>query len=158
MFTVAASNLKEYFAADPVREADLRAVDRLVRNAAPELKREFFGGTGAGKPGMGMSLIGYGKFQYQVKSSAEPVDWPVIGLALQKNYLSLYVSAVRNDRYLVQDYAGELGKVSLGQNCVRFKKADDLDDSGLGTLLLHHVQDGLATGELELRYDRVKAS
>ncbi|UMP04824.1 DUF1801 domain-containing protein [Amycolatopsis sp. EV170708-02-1] len=157
MFTVAASNLEEYFAADPAREADLRAVDRLVREAAPELKREFFGGTGAGKPGMGMSLIGYGKFQYRVKSSSEPIDWPIVGLALQKNYLSLYVAAVRNDRYLVEDYAGRLGKVGLGQNCVRFKKAGDLDESGLGALL-HHVQDGLATGELEPRYGRVKAS
>lgn len=156
MFIVAASSLQEYFAADPAREADLRAVDRLIREAAPELTREFFGGTGAGKPGMGMSLIGYGKFQYRVRSSPEPIDWPVIGLALQKNHISLYVSAVRDGRYLVEDYASELGKVSLGRNCVRFAKADDLDGSGLGSLV-RHIRNGLATGELGLRYGRVKA-
>ena len=35
---------------------------------------------------MRMSLIGYGSFQYEMKSG-ERVVWPIIGVALQKNYL-----------------------------------------------------------------------
>jgi hypothetical protein len=38
-------------------------------------------------------MIGYGRYQYTVKSSPAPVSWPILGLALQKNYISLYNSA-----------------------------------------------------------------
>jgi hypothetical protein len=40
-----------------------------------------------------MTMIGYGRYQYTVKGSPEPVTWPVLGVALQKNYLSFYCSA-----------------------------------------------------------------
>jgi hypothetical protein len=66
----------EYFDADPAREADLKAFDALVRQTIPSLERWFCGGADAGKPGMRMKLIGYGAFQYEVKSG-ERVEWPI---------------------------------------------------------------------------------
>lgn len=155
MFHVEASSLAEYFAYDPEREHDLRAVDGVVRVAAPELERHFFTGTGAGKPGMSIKMIGYGTFQYRVKASREPIDWPVVALALQKNYLSLYVSAVEDGAYLLNQYAGRLGKVRVGQNCARFEKAADLDTGTLAELV-RRIGTGLAAGELELRYGRAE--
>jgi hypothetical protein len=154
MFKVEASTLEEYFAADPGREADLRAVDRLIRATAPGLARRFFGGTADGSPGMSMRLIGYGLFQYRVKSSAQPVDWPVVGLALQKNYLSLYVAAVEDGAYVVGQYAGRLGKVKLGRNNITFAAFADLDRTGLAELVAY-VDRGIADGSLEARYGRV---
>src|SRR3954447_8498362 len=107
MYKVAASSLQEYFRADPDREPDLRAVDKVIRESAPGLKRRFFGGTGDGRPGMSMTMIGYGSFQYRVKGSEEPIDWPVVGLALQKNYLSLYIAAVNGEKYVVEENADD---------------------------------------------------
>ncbi|WP_163511708.1 DUF1801 domain-containing protein [Fodinicola acaciae] len=155
MFKVDASTVNEYFSADPAREADLRAVDRLIRSAAPALKRQFFGGTPGGRPGMSMRLVGYGLFQYHVKASAQPIDWPVIGLALQKNHLSLYVAAVEDGAYVVERFAGRLGKVSLGRNNIRFRTYADLGHDGL-TDLVRYVGDGIVSGRLELRYGRVQ--
>lgn len=154
MYRVDANTVEEYFTADPERENDLRAVDRLIREMAPALKRHFFAGTAEAKPGMAMKMIGYGTFQYRVMSSREPVDWPVTGLALQKNYISLYFSTTREGRYIVEDYAGELGKVSIGKNCVRFKTMGDLNDRTLASLL-KDVEASTRSGEHTLQYGRV---
>ena len=96
MHKVQANTLDEYFNVDPARKSDLEAMDALIRETAPELKRWFYAGASGGKPGMRMSLIGYGAFQYEVKSG-ERVEWPIIGIALQKNYLTLYTSVFKDD-------------------------------------------------------------
>jgi hypothetical protein len=42
----------------------------------------------------------------------EPGVWPVVALAAQKRYLSLYVCAVVDGEYVAERYASELGDVS----------------------------------------------
>lgn len=155
MFTVAATTLTEYFAADPAREPDLRQVDKAIRAAAPGLKRYLFTGTGAGRPGMSMTMIGYGRFQYRVRASEEPIDWPVLGLALQKNYISLYVAAVVGDGYMVEEYADRLGKAKVGQNMVRFRRAAELDQAAFAELL-GRIDAGARDGTISYRYGRAK--
>jgi hypothetical protein len=39
----------------------------------------------------------------------------------------LYVCAVHNGEYLAEKHAKELGKVSVGKSCIRFKKVEDLN-------------------------------
>jgi hypothetical protein len=70
-------------------------------------------GTPAGEPGMRMKMIGYGKFRYEVQSG-QTVEWPIIGVALQKNYISVYVAIRKNGRPIVETYAGELGELRSG--------------------------------------------
>ncbi len=60
MFKVTAGSVEEFFRFDPAREQDLRAVDTLIRAAAPSLPRWFFPGTRPGQPGMTITMIGYG--------------------------------------------------------------------------------------------------
>jgi hypothetical protein len=153
MFTVDATTLTEYFAADPVREPELRQVDKAIRAAAPGLKRYLFTGTGSGRPGMSMTMIGYGRFHYRVRASEKPIDWPVLGLALQKNYISLYVAAVIGDRYLVEDYADRLGKAKVGRNMVRFRRAEEMDPAAFAELL-GRIDAGARDGTIGFRYGR----
>jgi hypothetical protein len=42
-------------------------------------------------------------------------------------YLSLYVSAARDGRYLTQVYGDRLGKVKVGSSSISFRRLDDLD-------------------------------
>ncbi len=93
MFKVTAQSIDEYFRFDPPREADLRRIDGMIRAAAPELSRWLVRGTAPGKAGMSMTMIGYGKFEYTVKTSPDEIAWPIVGLALQKNHFSLYLAA-----------------------------------------------------------------
>ncbi|HEY2710135.1 MAG TPA: DUF1801 domain-containing protein [Caulobacteraceae bacterium] len=156
MFKVTATDIDSYIGFDPVRAPDLRRVDELIRASAPSLERWFVAGTAAGQPGMSMSMIGYGQFIYRVQASTEPVAWPVVGLALQKNYLSLYCSATRGAGSFTLEYAGRLGDGSLSQKGVlSFVRAADLDPEGFAEMLTA-LERLLAEKALVLRYGRVK--
>lgn len=159
MFKVAAADIETYFAFDPSREADLRAVDRMIREAAPTFKRWFVAGTAQGQPGMNMAMIGYGRFTYTVRSSPQPIAWPIIGLALQKNYLSLYLSARRDGAPLLSFYADRLGKkVSVSKiGALTFAQAADIDRDGF-TAMLQTLAADLDNRRIELRYGRAKPS
>jgi hypothetical protein len=125
MFRVTADTLQEYLNFDPERKDDLVKLHKLITEAAPNLKRYFHKGTPAGQAGMRMKMIGYGKIRYAAKSG-ESIEWPVIGVALQKNYISLYVSVTKQREPIVPRYAGKLGELRIGRNNLSFERFDDL--------------------------------
>ncbi|HEV2331543.1 MAG TPA: hypothetical protein VGV16_00150 [Gammaproteobacteria bacterium] len=134
MFKVPVDSLAAYLDFDPDRKADLKRLDKSIRDAAPDLKRHFHAGTLAGEPGMRFKMIGYGKFHYMA-SSGEQVAWPVIGIALQKNYISVYVSATRRGRPLVALYAKRLHALRAGRNNFSFIQFSDLDGDAWSALV-----------------------
>ena len=51
-----------------------------------------------------------------------------MGLASQKQYVSLYLCATVDGGYLAEENADRLGaKVSVGKSCIRFKRLSDID-------------------------------
>jgi hypothetical protein len=48
-------------------------------------------------------MIGYGRFLY--------LSRPVVGVALQKNYISVYLSVTREGQPILQAYRGALGEL-----------------------------------------------
>jgi len=133
MFRVDVDGLDAYLGFDPKRKPDLIKLDGVIRKAAPALKRHFHAGTPAGSAGMRMKMIGYGKFQYAIKSG-ETTPWPVIGVALQKNYISVYLAVTKDKQPLVKRYAGSLGELRSGDNNFSFETFDDLDAAQLSKL------------------------
>ncbi len=94
----------------PNRKAALTTIHRAIRKAVPKLK--------AG---------GYDIGPYCTKSGCTS-EWFKVGLASQKNHISLYICACdENDGYLAENNKGRLGKVSMGKSCIRFKKLEQLD-------------------------------
>ncbi len=151
MFKVQAGSVEEYLRFDPAREDDLRALDELIRHAAPGLPRWFVPGTPDGQPGMTMTMIGYGRFQYSVKSSLVPVSWPVLGLALQKNYISLYNSANGDGPPFTCAYADRLGRARVSKKgVVTFSALRDTSLQAL-TEMIAAIDGGLANGQLTAR-------
>jgi len=99
-------------------------LDSAIREAVPQLPVKFWeqklwGGTD-------QRIIGYGE-QTSRLSSGKDVTWFVVGLALQKQYISLYVNAVENNRYLAEARKDELGKAKVGKSSISFKRLDDLN-------------------------------
>jgi hypothetical protein len=133
MFRVDVDSLDAYFDFDPKRKPELVKLDGVIRQSAPALKRHFHAGTPAGSAGMRMKMIGYGQFQYAIKSG-KTTPWPVIGIALQKNYISVYLAATSDGRPLVQRYAGRLGALRSGNNNFSFEAFDDLNVTALSKL------------------------
>lgn len=151
MFRVIADGLEAYLAFDPDRAADIEKLHALMRKAAPSLKRHFHAGTPAGEAGMRMSMIGYGRFRYAIKSG-KTAWWPVIGVALQKNYISVYVALTRDGKPLVPHYAGKLGELRMGGNNFSFEAFDDLNAQAVSALFAEAAAIFKADGQNPVRY------
>jgi hypothetical protein len=108
---------------DEPRRSQIRELHELVRATVPTLR-----------PRMQAGMIGYGSYHYRGASGREG-DWPVIAVASNARYISLYVMATVGDAYLVETYRDRLPKASIGRSCVRFRRLEDLDRAELTQLL-----------------------
>ena len=88
---------------------------------------------------MRFKMIGYGKFQY-VARNGQYVDWPAVGVALQKNYISVYLSVIKDGASLIQLYSRKLGQLKLGRNHFSFRTYEDLDVRLLASLFAEAEQ------------------
>ena len=105
------------------RKKDIDFIHDFIQKTVPGLK-----------PYFATNMIGYGSFQY-LDSKKQKRDWPIIALANQKNYISIYVCAVSGEQYAAEKYEKELGKVSVGRSCIRFKKIEDVNFDTLKIVL-----------------------
>ncbi len=110
-----AKTVKEYLSAVPKERKELvEFLHAFIQKAVPKLKPHF-----------AYNMLGYGSFPY-LNYKKEMIEWPVISLANQKNYVSVYVCALDGKQYLAEKFEKDLGKVSVGKSCIRFKKLEDL--------------------------------
>lgn len=106
------------------RGDDLLLLDELIREAMPRLSRTLWRGKMWG--GTEQAIIGYGVI-HQKRPRGADVEWFLVGLAVQKKHLSIYVNAAEDGAYLVQQRSGLLGKVKVGAAAVTFASASDLN-------------------------------
>lgn len=126
-----ASNPAEYLAQlEEPRKVEVTALNALVRKLAPKLE-----------PCVHSGILGYGRYHYKYASGREG-DSCRIGIASNKNYISLYISACDGDGYLAERYKEALPKANIGKGCVRFKRLGDLDQDARKRLIKEaaHVQ------------------
>ncbi len=111
-----AKTVKEYLqAVPPERRETMEFLHSFIQKTSPKLKAHF-----------AYNMLGYGSFPYK-NHKKETIEWPTIALANQKQYISLYVCAVIKSEYVAEKYKKDLGKVSVGKSCIRFKKLSDLN-------------------------------
>ncbi len=121
---VNAKSVKEYLGAlPPERREPIEFLHKFIQKTVPSLKSHF-----------AYNMLGYGSFPY-VNYKKENIEWPVVALASQKQYMSLYVCAVHDGKYLAETHKKDLGKVSVGKSCIRFKKLEDLNLKTVATVL-----------------------
>ena len=105
------SDADDWIAALPEpRRTDIAAIDARIQAIAPGLRRY-----------VERAFLAYGQYHY-VGASKREGDWPVLAIASNKAYISLYASPVG-----VEPWAARLPKANLGRGCIRFKRAADLD-------------------------------
>lgn len=121
---VKAKSINEYIDALPEeRRKSLEFLHKFIQKTAPSLKPNFL-----------YNMPGYGSFKYK-NYKKETLEWPTVAVASQKNYISLYICAVDKGEYVAEKYKNELGKVSVGRSCIRFKKIEDINLEGLKKVL-----------------------
>lgn len=112
-----ATTIDEYLAeATPERREILDKVDAAICAAVPNINKHFY-----------YNMISWGLYKYKYASGREG-EWPLIMLANQKNYISVYICAAEKDKgYLAENNKDRLGSVSVGKSCIRFKKLEDIN-------------------------------
>jgi hypothetical protein len=84
---VKAKTVKEYL--DSIgddRRPDIKSLHLLIQKTSAKFK-----------PWLAYNMLGYGVFKYS-NYKKEIIDWPLVALASQKNYISLYICAVDKNR------------------------------------------------------------
>jgi hypothetical protein len=115
---------EEYIAAvEEKRRGDIQRLHDLIRKVAPELE-----------PTMEFGFLGYGKYHYRYASGREG-EWMRIGVANNKQYISLYCCAGDDHGYVAERYKERLPGADIGKSCVRFKRLEDLDEEALRDLI-----------------------
>jgi hypothetical protein len=117
----------------PIRyRDDIRLLDTEIRRRMPGRSRALYEGKMWG--GTDQVIIGYGDYQY-TGPKGETMKWFIVGLAAQKQYISVYVNAADEEGYLVKRYAPRLGKAKLGSAVVSFKSSADIEMGALMDLV-----------------------
>jgi hypothetical protein len=98
---------------------DVKHLDAIISKIMKGQSRTLWQGKFWG--GSEQTIIGYGDMSY-TRSDKQIVQWFKVGLALQKNYLSVYIST-----YPVKNHAAKLGKVKAGASSISFKKLEDVN-------------------------------
>lgn len=133
-----AKSVDEYLLMIPEdRKKDIDFLHSFIQKTVPKLK-----------PYFASNMIGYGSFYY-LDSKKQKKDWPIIALANQKNYISFYVCALIGDKDAVEKYKKDLGKLTKGLSCIRFKKIEEINFETLKIILkLAEKNPGIAGARL----------
>ncbi len=123
---------------DEPRMSEIQKIHDFIRKTIPDQR-----------PYIELGMLGYGKYPYKSKSGREGT-WALIGLASQKNYISLYVCATKDDKYIAENYKDKF-KASIGKSCIRFKKASDIDWDVLKEVLLEAEKLGMYGSKEQLK-------
>lgn len=112
---------------DSQRRSEVKQLHKHISSWLPRHKPHILGG-----------MIGYGTHRFIYPSGRE-VDWSVVALASQKNYISVYVCASNGREYVAEKYKDKFPKASIGKSCIRFKKLSDIDVDILRDVVLEGI-------------------
>ena len=127
------SDPDEFFRAafdDDVKTGMVR-LDALIREALPGRERSLWEGKFWG--GTDQQIVGYGDI-VQPRPRGETVEWFLVGLARQARHFSVYVNAVDDGAYLLDQYRDRLGSVKTGAASIAITSLDKVDLDALGEM------------------------
>jgi hypothetical protein len=111
-----ANSVEEYLLLLPEeRQKEINFLHDFIQKAVPKLKAHY-----------ASNMIGYGSFYY-LDSKKQKKEWPIISLANQKNYISIYVCTIIENKAAIEKYKKDFGKLSKGVTCIRFKTIEEIN-------------------------------
>lgn len=126
------NSIEEFFETIEDRKEDMLLLDKFIVNTAPELKRQLLNDSN-------IPMIGYGEVNY--RNDRHSRNWPLIGIAPKRNYISIFLAAEKEGIPLAEIYNEHiLGKVSNGKHCIRFKNIKDLNMEEMKNLIKDAIE------------------
>lgn len=127
------ASIAEYLAyLEPQHREVIESLIEMIFSHSTEIEHHVWTGTFWG--GSEQHILGFGEYGY-TNSKGERGKWFTIGLARQKNYYSLYVTALKDGQYLTTAYKDKLGKVKTGSSSISFTKLANVNLNQLDKLL-----------------------
>jgi len=105
------------------RRSTIKKIHAAIKKAVPKLK-----------PSIQYGMIGYGSYRYKYATGKEG-EAPIVALASQKNYISVYVPGNENGSSVAEQSRALLPKADIGKCCIRFKKLEDVDLAVLASII-----------------------
>ena len=119
------------------RADQVRALHTRITSAHPNAPSHLYVGKFWG--GTDQTIVGYGVMDYTNRSGKQ-VNWFTVGVADQKNYLSIYVNAVKDGKYLLGEFTDRLNASKVGSAVVSFKDLGQADEGALHELIAEALQ------------------
>jgi hypothetical protein len=110
--------------ADPARQADCRALVRLMQSI-----------MGEGPKMWGSSIVGFGSYHYKYDSGREG-DACATGFSSRRSDISIYLTASFPGE---EDLLARLGKHKMGKACLSIRRLSDVDVEVLKQLVARSV-------------------
>jgi len=114
------------------RKQIIETLDKIIAPIFDKADRYLLEGKFWG--GSEQQILSYGRYSY-TRSDKKKVDWLIIGLANQKGYVSIFVSASDGKQYLIEKYKNDLGKVEAKTSRIKLKKIEDLNLENFAKLI-----------------------
>lgn len=109
---------------DPSVKEDIRTLDKMISKIAKNKERVMWEGKFWG--GSEQRIIGYGSYKYVGSNKKEGV-WFIVGLAMQKNYITVFANGVVERTYIAELHKDRLGKAKVGKSSISFKTIKDIN-------------------------------
>lgn len=119
---IKADSIDEFFVNADEYQDLIISLDQIIESTLPYKKRLYKTSS--------ITMLGYG-----VINNEKYDNYPLISIAPQKNYVSVYVMAYKDKISLVETYKDKLGKVSSHVGCVNVKGLKDLNIDSFKSML-----------------------
>jgi hypothetical protein len=131
--------IEAFLASQPEpKQADMRALDRLIRRAMPGCKLWFLDGKDSTGKTVSNPNVGYG-LRTQKYAGGKTREFYQIGISANAAGISVYILGLEDKKHLAKAYAKKLGKASVTGYCIKFKALKDIDVGVLEAAIRHGV-------------------
>jgi hypothetical protein len=125
---IEASTDEEFFINSGKWEELIRAADKKITALVGDLDRQLYHEKS-------ITLLGYGSMNYKKNKK-----WPLISIAPQKSFVSIYFSAYKDDVHILEHHRNTLEYCAFGKGCIKFNKKEFLDQKKFDNVILETVE------------------
>lgn len=119
--------IEEYINTQPEpKRSDMHELHKLTLQVMPECKLWFLDGKNDQGKVVSNPNIGYG-LQTMDYADGTSREFYQVGLSANTTGISVYIIGIKDKKYLVDTYAGRLGKASISGYCIKFKTLKDIN-------------------------------
>ena len=130
-----ADQIEAYIAGQPERkQAEMRALHRLMLDISPECRLWFLDGKNDVGKVISNPNIGYG-LQIVNYANGKNREFYQIGMSANTTGISIYVMGIADKTYLSRTYGNRIGKANVTGYCIKFKSVNDIEMEALEEII-----------------------